>query len=152
MNDYRVYLWMTKEEKETIVKNSRKCNLSIKEYLLKDKLKDIKYEEKEIPQTKEKVAVHISIDPVSLMKIDKLAKEARMSRSRYLTKVGSGERIVIVKSLKNFVDKLNRIGNNLNQLTVLAHRGEVNVIKLDNLNELLLDIKKELNKLLNEKH
>ena len=54
-----------------------------------------------------------------------------MSQSDYVTACCLGKRIVILDGLKEFLRQQKAIGNNLNQLTVLANMGKVQVANLD---------------------
>ena len=54
-----------------------------------------------------------------------------MSQSDYVTACCLGKRIVIIDGLKDVLRQQKAIGNNLNQLTVLANMGKVQVANLD---------------------
>ena len=54
-----------------------------------------------------------------------------MTQSDYVTACCLGERIVILNGLKEVLRQQKAIGNNLNQLTVLANMGKVQVANLD---------------------
>ena len=56
-------------------------------------------------------------------KIRALAQKAGMSMSDYVTACCLGKRIVIIDGLKDVLRQQKAIGNNLNQLTVLANMG-----------------------------
>lgn len=143
MNDERIYIRVSKDEKRQLIKNASNIGKTLKEYLLTDKV-NICEEHIVCKSNKKKKSVHINICCDDLEKIDKYAKASYLSRSAYLSKVGIGEKIVIIEQIKPFIKELNYIGNNLNQLTMLAHQGLVEVIELDNLQRLLIDIKKEI--------
>ena len=64
-------------------------------------------------------------------KIRALAQKAGLSMSDYVTACCLGKRIVIIDGLKDVLRQQKAIGNNLNQLTVLANRGKVQVANLD---------------------
>ena len=51
--------------------------------------------------------------------------------SDYVTACCLGKRIVIIDGLKDVLRQQKAIGNNLNQLTVLANMGKVQVANLD---------------------
>ncbi len=143
MNDERIYIRVSKEEKQQLIKNAVSAGKTLKEYLITDKLKTC--EEPILPQSyRKKRSVHISVCSGDLEKIDSYAKAAHLSRSSYLAKAGIGEKIVIIEDMRAFIRELNYIGNNLNQLTMLAHQGLIDVIELDRLQRLLIDIKREI--------
>ena len=54
-----------------------------------------------------------------------------MSQSDYVTACCLGKRIVILDGLKEVLRQQKAIGNNLNQLTVLANMGKVQFANLD---------------------
>ena len=59
------------------------------------------------------------------------AAQAHMSQSDYVTACCLGKRIVILDGLKEVLRQQKAIGNNLNQLTVLANMGKVQFANLD---------------------
>ena len=64
-------------------------------------------------------------------KIRALAQKAGMSMSDYVTACCLGKCIVILDGLKEGLRQQKAIGNNLNQLTVLANMGKVQFANLD---------------------
>ena len=64
-------------------------------------------------------------------KIRALAQKAGMSMSDYVTACCLGKRIVVMDGLKEVLRQQKAIGNNLNQLAVLANTGKVQVIGLE---------------------
>lgn len=73
----------------------------------------------------------IRIASSDLDTIRKKAKQARMSQSDYVTRCCLGRQVVVIEDLKETAKQLRAIGNNLNQLTVLANMGRINVTNLD---------------------
>ena len=59
------------------------------------------------------------------------AAQAHMSQSDYVTACCLGNRLVILYGLKEVLRQQKAIGNNLNQLTVLANMGKVQFANLD---------------------
>ena len=59
------------------------------------------------------------------------AAQAHMSQSDYVTACCLGKRIVILDGLKEVLRQQKAIGNNLNQLAVLANMGKVQLANLD---------------------
>ena len=72
--------------------------------------------------------------------IKKLAKQSGMSMSNYVTDCCLGKQIIIIDGLKEVLRELKGIGNNLNQLVMLAHMGKVKVVVLEDVRQLLADI------------
>ena len=62
--------------------------------------------------------------------IKQKARQARLSQSDYVTHCCLGRQVVVVEDLKEVLKQQRAIGNNLNQLTVLANMGRVSVANL----------------------
>ena len=73
--------------------------------------------------------------------IRELAKESHMSMSNYVTTCCLGQQIIIIEGLKEVLKELKAIGNNLNQLVTLAHMGKITVVNLNEVRQLLADIR-----------
>ena len=73
----------------------------------------------------------IRIAAQDLETIRQKAAQAHMSQSDYVTACCLGKRIVILNGLKEVLRQQKAIGNNLNQLTVLANMGKVQFANLD---------------------
>ena len=73
----------------------------------------------------------IRISSQDLETIRQKAAQAHMSQSDYVTACCLGKRIVILNGLKEVLRQQKAIGNNLNQLAVLANMGKVQFPNLD---------------------
>ena len=73
----------------------------------------------------------IRISEQDLEAIRRKATQAHMTQSAYVTACCLGKRIVIMDGLKEVLRQQKAIGNNLNQLTVLANTGKVQFANLD---------------------
>ena len=73
----------------------------------------------------------IRISEQDLETIRRKAAQAHMSQSDYVTACCLGKRIVIMDGLKDVLRQQKAIGNNLNQLAVLANMGKVQLANLD---------------------
>ena len=73
----------------------------------------------------------IRISEQDLEAIRRKAAQAHMTQSDYVTACCLGKRIVIMDGLKDVLRQQKAIGNNLNQLTVLANMGKVQFANLD---------------------
>ena len=73
----------------------------------------------------------IRISEQDLEAIRRKAAQAHMTQSNYVTACCLGKRIVIMDGLKEVLRQQKAIGNNLNQLTVLANMGKVQFANLD---------------------
>ena len=73
----------------------------------------------------------IRIAAQDLETIRRKAAQAHMSQSNYVTACCLGKRIVILDGLREVLQQQKAIGNNLNQLAVLANMGKVQFANLD---------------------
>ena len=73
----------------------------------------------------------IRISTQDLETIRGKAAQAHMSQSDYVTACCLGKRIVILDGLREVLRQQKAIGNNINQLTVLANMGKVQFANLD---------------------
>ena len=73
--------------------------------------------------------------------IKELAKSANMSMSNYVTSCCLGQQIIIIEGLKEVLKELKAIGNNLNQLVTLAHMGKITAVNLNEVRQLLAEIR-----------
>ena len=73
----------------------------------------------------------IRISAQDLETIRRKAAQAHMTQSDYVTTCCIGKRIVILDGLKEVLRQQKAIGNNLNQLAVLANIGNVQFANLD---------------------
>ena len=73
----------------------------------------------------------IRISEQDLNAIRRKAAQARMTQSDYVTACCLGKRIVILDGLREVLRQQKAIGNNLNQLAVLANMGKVQFANLD---------------------
>ena len=73
----------------------------------------------------------IRISTQDLETIRRKAAQAHMTQSDYVTACCLGKRIVILNGLKEVLWQQKAIGNNLNQLAVLANMGKVQFANLD---------------------
>lgn len=79
-----------------------------------------------------------------LEKIKSKAAKANMSVSAYIISSALKKDIIIIDDIQEFTRQLYKVGNNLNQLTVLCHQGRVTNPNLSAINKLLQDIYKYL--------
>ena len=73
----------------------------------------------------------IRISAQDLETIRQKAVQAHMTQSDYVTACCLGKRIVVMDGLKEVLRQQKAIGNNLNQLAVLANTGKVQFANLD---------------------
>ena len=89
----------------------------------------------------------IRISEQDLNAIRRKAAQARMTQSDYVTACCLGKRIVILDGLREVLRQQKAIGNNLNQLTVLANMGKVQFANLDSAAQEFAKINSTLRKL-----
>ena len=73
----------------------------------------------------------IRISEQDLETIRRKAAQAHMSQSDYVISCCLGKKIIILDGLKEVLRQQKAIGNNLNQLAVLANMGKVQFANLD---------------------
>lgn len=101
--------------------------------------------------------IELRVSEEEFLQIDKNAKSAKMSRSKFLIQAALNQKLVIVGSteLKNLTSELRRIGINVNQITTLCNIGKISCVHIEDTNKeitkiwkaiesLRKDIKKEL--------
>lgn len=86
----------------------------------------------------------IRISTEDLNTIKKNAEKAHMSQSDYVTACCLGKQVIVMEDMKEVAKQLRAIGNNLNQLTILAHMGKVKIVSLDQFTELLAEVSSQL--------
>lgn len=86
----------------------------------------------------------IRISSQDLETIKQKAKQARMSQSDYVTRCSLGRQVVVIEDLKEVLKQQRAIGNNLNQLTVLANMGRITTVNLDSAARELAEISSAL--------
>ena len=89
----------------------------------------------------------IRIAAQDLETIRRKAAQAHMSQSDYVTACCLRKQIVILDGLKEVLRQQKAIGNNLNQLTVLANTGKVQFANLDTVAQEFARINTALRKL-----
>lgn len=75
-----------------------------------------------------------------LLIIEEKAGRVHENFSSYVRRMALEGQITVVEDLKEVQYQLYKIGNNLNQLTRLAHEGRILAVDLEETNQLLQDI------------
>ena len=89
----------------------------------------------------------IRISSQNLETIRRKAAQAHMSQSDYVISCCLGKKIIILDGLKEVLRQQKAIGNNLNQLAVLANMGKVQFANLDSAVQAFAKINTALRKL-----
>ena len=94
---------------------------------------------------------HFRISEEEIKKIRENAKKADMTTTAYLiNRALCDDKIVILDDLRPVCHELRKIGTNLNQLAILAHRGQISCVNLTAISEEVRNLWQPLN-LLTEK-
>lgn len=88
--------------------------------------------------------VSIRLTAGQLKDLEEKAKMAGVNKSEYIRHCLTGQKIVVMLEGKEILRQLTGIGNNLNQLTMLAHQGRITAVHLDEVERIQKKIIKEL--------
>ncbi|MFT9495863.1 plasmid mobilization protein [Anaerosolibacter sp.] len=80
-------------------------------------------------------------------KIEQKAQKAKMNISQYVSLSALGRDIVVFEDLKELIHQLSKVGNNLNQITMLAHKGRIKAVDLASVKKVVEEIWQLLNSL-----
>ena len=80
-------------------------------------------------------------------KIEKKAQKAKMNISQYVSLSALDRDIVVFEDLKDLIHQLSKVGNNLNQITMLVHQGRVKAVDLESVKKVVEEIWQLLNSL-----
>ncbi|WDV47872.1 plasmid mobilization relaxosome protein MobC [Clostridiaceae bacterium M8S5] len=76
--------------------------------------------------------INVRVTEVEYRKIIARAKKANMNVSNYVALSAMKDEIFIYKNLGDLTHQLSKLGNNINQLTMLAHQGKLKTVDLTN--------------------
>ena len=80
---------------------------------------------------KKEYRITIRLSPEELNSIEAKAETAHMALSTYIRACALRHKVVVVDGVKACNSELKAIGRNLNQLTVLAHEGRIQLVNLE---------------------
>jgi len=95
--------------------------------------------------------IGLRITETDYQKIQQKAQKANLNISQYVSLSALDKDIIFLEDIKEMNFELLKIGNNLNQLTMLAHQGRINEVNLAKMSEEISKIWEELFKLLKKK-
>jgi hypothetical protein len=72
--------------------------------------------------------------------IKRKADRSKRTLSCYMINAALDKNIVVIENLTGFVHQLNKIGGNLNQLTMLYHQGKISNPNIDEVKETIKNI------------
>lgn len=91
--------------------------------------------------------INLRVTEKEYEKIAKKAKKAKMNISQYVSRSALGRDIVVFEDLKELIHHLSKVGNNLNQITMLVHQGKVKAVDLSSVKKVVEEIWQSLNSL-----
>ena len=80
---------------------------------------------------KKEYRITVRLSPEELNSIEAKAETAHMALSSYMRACALRHKVVVVEGVKECAFELKAIGRNLNQLTVLAHEGRIQLVNLE---------------------
>ena len=80
---------------------------------------------------KKEYRITVRLSPEELNSIEAKAETAHMALSTYIRACALRHKVIVVEGVKECNSELKAIGRNLNQLTVLAHEGRIQLVNLD---------------------
>lgn len=80
---------------------------------------------------KKEYRITVRLSPEELNSIEAKAETAHMALSTYIRACALRHKVVVVDGVKECNSELKAIGRNLNQLTVLAHEGRIQLVNLE---------------------
>ena len=86
---------------------------------------------------KKESRITVRLSPEELNSIEAKAETAHMALSTYIRACALRHKVVVVEGVKECNSELKAIGRNLNQLTVLAHEGRIQLVNLDSVESAL---------------
>ena len=80
---------------------------------------------------KKEYRITVRLSPEESKSIEAKAETAHMALSTYIRACALRHKVVVVEGVKECNSELKAIGRNLNQLTVLAHEGRIQLVNLE---------------------
>ena len=80
---------------------------------------------------KKEYRITVRLSPEELNSIEAKAETAHMALSTYIRACALRHKVVVVEGVRECNSELKAIGRNLNQLTVLAHEGRIQLVNLE---------------------
>lgn len=152
-----IHFRVTKEEKEWIKKAARRKGQNVSTFLREVSLVAIK----ELESTLMEKSTKEEMENLSQMIVFRVTKEKEkyylkkatdlnLSLSQYVRKCMDQTEIIFIPGIKEMAKQVSKLGNNMNQLTLLAHQGKIKEVDLFSCNDTLKEILKQLIKLKKE--
>lgn len=136
---------VTENQKKLILKRAEKAGMKESEYILYCCLKNEEMPTYYILKGGNTTRIEVRVTEEEKKEILKKAENAKIKDlSKYVRNCCLGKDIIVINDLKTFSKELHKIGNNLNQLTMLCHQGLIEVPDINETREILQKIYKEL--------
>lgn len=92
---------------------------------------------------------HVRVSDEELNVIDKKARQAKMTRSKYVIQSALHQKIILLDntSIKQLTKELRKIGINVNQIALLANMGKLKCVHIEDTNAQIKKVWQELRKL-----
>lgn len=140
---------VTEEQKKKIIELAKESNIKESEYVLSCCLKRGKviklYDTSPGTQIRNPTKLEIRVTEYEKEEILKRYEQTDIKNfSRFVRNCCLNNPVIIISELKDFSKQLNKIGNNLNQLTLLCHQGLIATPDITETKDTLQLIYKEL--------
>ena len=89
--------------------------------------------------------IGLRVSEKELANIEMKAKKAKLNISQYVSLSALDKDIFVIEDVERLVHELSKVGNNLNQLTMLSHQGRIKEVNLKETKEILTKIWNKLN-------
>lgn len=102
-------------------------------------------------EEKKSCQLHFRLTSSELKKLQKNAKQAHMSISSYIIHLSENKKIIVSENIPRLLVEVTRIGTNINQIAHIGNSQKyVNKQQLDEIANLLEDVKSIMQKILSE--
>lgn len=102
-------------------------------------------------EEKKSCRVYLRVTPSELNELQKKAKQAHMSISSYIIHLSENKKIIVSENIPRLLVEVTRIGTNINQIAHIGNSQKyVNKQQLDEIANLLEDVKSIMQKILSE--
>lgn len=96
-----------------------------------------------------RLSIRISAEDLAVIKSK--AKKSNMNLTPYVTQVALGKQIVVITDLEQVARELKAIGRNLNQTIMLANKGRIQTVYLNETLNQFTEINQSLQQILERK-
>ncbi len=147
-----IHIRITDDERAVLVQEATRSGLTISEYARRKLFRDVQVKEifplqgHSAKDRNERICLRLSEAQAKAL-TDRCA-EAGVSVSEYIRRALAQEPVIVIFEGKEILRQLSKLGNNINQLTMLAHQGKITAVDLDEVQRVQKKILQELIKIL----